>query len=71
MANAQEKVSAEDILSKMTPEQKIRELNGIDNYKSHIFKDLIHTGLTGKSIHTPSGGNKKLGIPYPILGRWT
>ncbi len=60
---AQDKPTAEEILAKMTPEQKIKELNGVDDYVQQIFLSAVKKGLTNKSLHSISGGNKKLGIP--------
>ncbi|MDP4270248.1 MAG: glycoside hydrolase family 3 C-terminal domain-containing protein [Bacteroidota bacterium] len=82
VANAQQKQDkAEEILSKMTPEEKIKEIYGVDDFLQYLFKSMINKGLTNKSSISCSGGNKKLGIPQLLYtdghkgvkdaGRWT
>lgn len=61
--NAQQKLSAEEVLAKMTPEQKIKELYGVDEFLDWIFKNMMHNGTTGKDNPATSGGDKDLGIP--------
>ena len=55
--------SPEYVLSQMSEDDKINELNGVDNYLSWIFNSMLKKGLTNKSALAPSGGNKKLDIP--------
>lgn len=62
-ANAQQKQSAEEILAKMTTGEKIKEINGVDDYLQFFFMSAAKKGLTGKGLVSRSGGSKKLGIP--------
>lgn len=61
--NAQQKQSAEELLAKMSPGEKIKEINGVDDYLQYMFVSAATKGLTGKGLVSVSGGNKKLGIP--------
>ncbi len=79
MAQTQE--TAESILSKMTPAEKIDQINALDSYDDHIIKSQLHKGLTNKSIAVFGGELKKFNLPPLVFadghkgvieqGNWT
>ncbi len=65
---AQSQETAESILAKMTPEEKIDQMYALDGYDDHIIQSILHKGLTNKSITVNGGENKKYDVPGYFFG---
>lgn len=60
---AQEKESAENVISKMTIDEKLSQLFGIHDYMTHNIKSTMRASITGKGMMVTSGELEKYNIP--------